>query len=82
VSEGGNFIGSDNPVVMDGRRGEMMGFKSAVVVIFPANRYVLLCGTNAPVSVGGVNRKLIAKHNTFIMLTADEQLYSHVPDFC
>jgi hypothetical protein len=82
VSESGNFIGSDNPVVMDGRRGEMMGFKSAEVVIFPVNRHILLYGTNAPVAVGGVNRKLIARHNTFTMLTADEQLYSHVPDFC
>jgi hypothetical protein len=29
-----------------------------------------------------VNRKLIARHNTFFMLTAEEQLYSAAPDFC
>jgi hypothetical protein len=29
-----------------------------------------------------MSRKRIAAHNTFTMLTADEQVYSHVPDFC
>jgi hypothetical protein len=29
-----------------------------------------------------INRKLIARHNTFFMLTAEEQPYSHVANFC
>ena len=82
VSESGSFIGSDNPLVMDGPGDLMIGFKSADVVIFPVNRHVLLYGTNAPVSRPAVNRMLIASHNTFTMLTAEEHLYSHVSDFC
>ncbi len=81
-SESGSFIGSDNPVVMDGPKDRMIGFKSADVVIFPVNRHVLLYGTNTPERPRTVTRKLIASHNTFAMLTAEEHLYSHVPDFC
>jgi len=29
-----------------------------------------------------MNRKCIARHNTFMMITADEYVYSNVPDFC
>ena len=82
ISPSGSFIGSDNPVMMDGPPGQKVGFKSAEIVMFPVNRHVLMCGTNVPVRPPFVNRKLIAKHNTFTMLTADEHVYSHVPDFC
>jgi hypothetical protein len=82
VSPSGSFIGSDNPVVMDGPKNRTVGFKSADVVIFTINRHLALYGTNVPVQRPFVNRRLIAAHNTFTMLTAEEQLFSHVPDFC
>ncbi len=49
LSRTGNFIASDNPVTMDGPRGEMAGFKSADVILFPVNRYLLLLSTKLPV---------------------------------
>jgi hypothetical protein len=82
ISQTGSFIGSDNPVGMDGPKERMIGFKSADVVMFPVNRYVLPYGANVAVRPRVVSRKLIAWHNTFTMLTAEEHLYSHVPDFC
>jgi hypothetical protein len=82
VSSSGSFIGSDDPVAMDGRRGQYVGFKSAEIVLFPVSRHILLYGTNRGVAPMVVSRKRIAAHNTFTMLTADEQVYSHVPDFC
>jgi hypothetical protein len=82
VSESGSFIGSDNPVMMDGPKDAMIGFKSADVVFVLVNRHLLLYGTRARVRPPPVSRKLIARHNTFAMLTAEEQLFSHVPDFC
>jgi hypothetical protein len=82
ISPTGNFIGSDNPVSMDGPAGRQIGFKSADIVMFPVNRHVLLYGTNVSVKPPSVTRKRIARHNTFTMLTADEYVYSHVSDFC
>lgn len=82
ISPSGSFIGSDNPVMMDGPKGRLIGFKSAEIVIFTINRFVALYGTNVPVRRSLVNRRFIASHNIFTMLTAEEQLYSHVPDFC
>jgi hypothetical protein len=81
-SPSGSFIGSDNPVVMDGPKGRMVGFNSADVIIFTINRYLALYGTNVPARHGRVNRRLIAGHNTASMLEAEEQLYSCVADFC
>ena len=46
ISPTGNFIGSDNPVSMDGPAGQQIGFKSADIVMFPVNRHVLLYGWN------------------------------------
>jgi hypothetical protein len=82
MSPSGNFVGSDNPVMMDGPPGQLIGFKSAEIVIFPLNRHVLLYGTRVPARPPVVSRKCIARHNTFTMLNADEYVYSHVPDFC
>jgi len=82
ISPTGSFIGSDNPVVLDGPKGQRIGFKSAEIVIFTVNRFVALYGTNLPVRRALVNRRFIASHNSFMMMNADEQLYSHVPDFC
>jgi hypothetical protein len=67
---------------MDGSPGELIGFKSADIVMFPVSRHVLLYGTNVAVQPVTTTRNRIAAHNTFTMLTADEQVYSHVSDFC
>jgi hypothetical protein len=82
VSSSGSFIGSDDPVAMDGPKGQDIGFKSAEVVAFPVSRHVFVYGTNSRVKPVTTTRKRIAAHNTLTMLTADEQVYSHVPDFC
>ena len=81
ISVPGGFIGSDNPVVMDGPKGELIGFKSAEVVLFPVSRHVLLYGVNCQMRPLPTTYKRVAAHNTFLMMTADEQVYSHVPDF-
>lgn len=82
LSNNGEFIGSDNPVMLDGEKNKPVGFKSAKVIILIVNRYLLLCGTNHRLAGTGGNRKLLAFHNSFTMLAAEEQLYSHRPDFC
>lgn len=81
-SPSGSFIGSDNPVGLDGPKGQQVGFESAEVVVFPVSRHALLCGTTIPVMRTVVNRERIAARNTFTMLGAEEQVYSHIPDFC
>ena len=82
ISNNGSFIASDNPVALDGPKGRSVGFRNADVVIFPVSRHVLLYGTRVPVRPSNSDRKLIAGHNTFAMLTAEEQVYSHKPEFC
>jgi hypothetical protein len=87
LSKRGKFIGSDNPVMMDGAKGKQVGFKSAEVIMFIVNRFMMLCGTRVPLADNmqltpyGGTRNGLAYHNTFTMLTADEQLYSHQADF-
>jgi Protein of unknown function (DUF4238) len=82
ISRSGSFIGSDNPVAMDGPKNRKIGFKNAEIVTYPVSRHVLLYGTNVAVRAPFVNQKFIARQNTFAMLSADEQIYSAVPDFC
>jgi hypothetical protein len=81
ISTSGSFITSDNPVTFDGPKGRLNGFRNADIVLFTLNRFMLLCGTNLPLRPPLVSRKFIAYQNTFVMITADRQLYSHVPDF-
>ena len=81
ISNGGQFIGSDNPVALDGNKAHKVGFKNAPIVTYPVGRHVLLYGTLVPVSHPPLSTKLIAHHNTFAMLTAENQVYSHRPDF-
>jgi hypothetical protein len=82
LSPKGRFIGSDNPVMLDGPKGATVGFESADHIIFPLNRFLLLVGTTQRVQPPAVNLKKIARHNTFTMVRAAEQVYSHIPDFC
>lgn len=81
ISDRGEFIGSDNPVALDGNKDHKVGFKNAPIVTYPVGRHVLLYGTLFPVSHPPISTKLIAHHNTFAMLTAEEQIYSYRPDF-
>ncbi len=82
VSETGSFIGSDTPVVFDGPKGRTIGFKDAEVVIHSISRHVILLGTSVPITPPVMTRRYIAHSNTFTMIRADSQVYSHVPDFC
>jgi hypothetical protein len=81
-SASGSFIGSDNPVTLDGPKGQKVGFKNADVVIYPVSRHVLLAGTKVADRPPFANRKFIAGMNTLMMLSAEAQAYSHAPVFC
>jgi hypothetical protein len=87
LSKRGKFIGSDNPVMMDAAKGKQVGFKSAEVILLIVNRFMMLCGTRVPLGPNvqlapyGSTSHAPAHYNTFTMLTADEQLYSHQSDF-
>lgn len=82
ISPSGSFIGSDNPVSMDGPPGTMVGFRNAEIITFPISRHVLLTGTNVLTRPPFVNRRMIGNANTWALLRADAQVYSHRPDFC
>lgn len=82
VSPSGSFIGSDNPVVLDGKNKELVGFSNADIVAYPVNRHVLLCSTSGELMIPRMTRREIARMNTLMMLWSDEQIYSTVPDFC
>jgi hypothetical protein len=82
LSRTGSFIASDNPVALDGPSGQKIGFKNAEIVLFPISRHVFLHGTKVRVRQPRVSFNYIARMNTFMMLTADEQVYSHIPNFC
>lgn len=77
----GRFIGSDNPVMMDGTKRQLVGFKNADIVLFLLSRHVLLFSANRRVEPMQATYRRVAAVNTLTMLTADEQVYSHEPDF-
>jgi hypothetical protein len=81
VSERSEFIAPDSPIALDGEAGKPVGFKNAGVVTYSVDRHLLIYGTQEAVISPSITTKLIARHNTFSMLTADEQVYSHRPDF-
>ncbi len=82
VSKKGSFIASDNPVVLEGGKKEMVGFANAGVIIYPLSRHVVLHGTIVKMAAAPLTEMLIARLNTLMMLTANEQLFSWKPDFC
>jgi len=82
VSQKGSFIASDNPVALEGEKGEMVGFANAGVVIYPLSRHILLCGTKLDMTPAPLSELLIARLNTLMMLKAHEQVFSWKPDFC
>jgi hypothetical protein len=81
VSQSGDFIGSDNPIVLDGPAGERMGFENAGVIIYPVGRHVVLYGLASAINLPANNRMDVARHNTFMMLTASNYVFSPRPDF-
>jgi hypothetical protein len=81
-SPSGSFVGTDNPVVLEGPKDAMVGFKNAEIVLYPVNRHLLVYATLDPRGRLPENHKHIARVNTLMMLNADEQIYSHRPDFC
>jgi hypothetical protein len=82
ISPSGSFIGSDNPVIIEGPKDIKQGFENAELISYAVGRHVALWGTLRPIRRQLVNRKFIAKMNTLSMLSADKQVFSHVPDFC
>lgn len=80
-SQSGRFIGSDNPVALEGPKGEKVGFKNAEFVFYAVSRHVFLTGTLVKVTRPPFNLKYISQMNTMMMLTSDLQVYSHVSDF-
>ena len=77
----GRLVASDNPVVLDGEKGQMIGFKSAEFVLYPVTRHAFLTGTLEPTKRPVHNFKYFASLNTMMLLAADAQVYSHIPDF-
>ncbi len=81
ISDRGRFIASDNPILLDGEADEMVGFRNANVVGYAVSRHVFLLGTRERVPQQPENFKNIARMNTFTLLRAGEQVYSHVQNF-
>ena len=82
ISPSGSFIGSDNPVIIEGPKGVKQGFENAELISYAVGRHVALWGTLRPIRRQLVSRKFVAKMNTLSMLSADKQVFSHAPDFC
>ena len=82
ISKSGSFIATDNPVVVDGPRGEAIGFVTADIVMFPVNRHLLLWSGKERSDVPLMRRNGIAHINAQAMLWASGQTYSHRADFC
>ena len=82
VSPTGSFIAIDNPVILEGPKGVIAGFENTELISFAASRHVVLWGTLKPIQAPFVNRTFIASANTLSLLVAEEQVFSHVPDFC
>jgi len=80
-SPAGRLIASDNPVVLDGERNEMVGFGNAEVVIYPVSRHILLSGTTVRLKAPPMNFNYFATMNTMMLLRSEAQAYSHIPDF-
>lgn len=82
ISPSGSFVGSDNPVILEGPKGVIAGFENAELISFAVSRHVVLWGTLKPPQKPFINRKFIASVNTLSLLFAEEQVFSQVPDFC
>lgn len=81
ITANGRLIASDNPVVMDGPKAQMIGFKNAAFVMYPVSRHVFLTGTLERTRRPVFNFNHFVSLNTMILLGADAQVYSHISDF-
>jgi hypothetical protein len=81
ISPSGGFIGSDNPVVLDGPKGKMRGFKNAEIIAYSLSKHVFLYSIIDQEGPDVVTRKYIAHLNRLLLVRA-EQVFSNVPDFC
>jgi hypothetical protein len=82
VSPSGSLIASDNPVILEGPRGVLVGFENAELISYAVSRHVALWGTLLPVRPPLVNRKFVASVNTLALLRAEDQVFSSIRDFC
>jgi Protein of unknown function (DUF4238) len=80
-TDNGRLIASDNPVVLEGHKGQMVGFKNAEFVLYPLSRHAFMAGTLDRTKRPVENFKYFASLNTMMLLGADAQVYSHVSDF-
>jgi hypothetical protein len=81
VTDHGRLIASDNPVMLDGAQGELIGFQNAAFVHYPISRHVFLTGTMQRIRQPFANFIHFASLNTTTLLWADAQVYSHIPSF-
>lgn len=82
ISHNGNLIGSDNPVVLEGPSNQPIGFRNAEIVGFYAHRRCIMMGTKSRVRTQALTYREIAHMNTLMLLNAQDQVFSHKPDFC
>lgn len=80
-TDNGRLIASDNLVVLEGDKGQMVGFKNADFVLYPLSRHAFLTGTLERTKRPVENFKYFASLNTMMLLGADAQVYSHASDF-
>jgi hypothetical protein len=77
----GRLIASDNPVALEGAKGQMIGFRNADFVFYPVSRHALLFGTLQQVERPVENFNYFAGMNTMMLIGADAQVYSHIGNF-
>ena len=80
-TDNGRLIASDNPVLPQGDKGKMIGFRNANVVFYPLSRHAVLTGTLGRTRRPVENFKYFVGRNTMMLLRADAQVYSYVADF-
>jgi Protein of unknown function (DUF4238) len=81
ITRQGRLIASDNPVVLEGARDQMIGFANAEVVMYPVSCHILLTGTQMRIKAPPMNFRYFASMNTMMRLRVDVQAYSHIADF-
>jgi hypothetical protein len=81
ITNNGRLIASDNPVILEGEKDQMIGFRNAEFVLYPISRHVFLTGTPSSLRLPPDTFKYFAHFNTMALLRTTAQVYSHQPDF-
>lgn len=81
ISNRGGLITSDTPVILEGERNQLIGFRNAEYIFYPISRHVLIIGSREPLKEPQQNLRYFARCNTLTLLRANAQVYSHEPDF-